>query len=161
MHNKLYERYIIPVLSNMDDVALDELNSNNLVSGYLKEIRSPLFVFRNKEIKDAVINRFYWCVLKLYTETDAIKNNSNYIAVRYKDGSGHSKNNRNITAKNIIPNESRLKLHIADTQEKTVHGLIATMSELPMLPADEMLLKFKRLTEITQLCAKKVGTRCY
>ena len=136
MHSKYYEQYVKPVLSNMDDVALGELNANNLAHNYLEQIRNPRFVFRNKNTKQIVIHQIYWCVLNLYSQTGFLKQNTNKT---------------DDVCANI--NNSRLKLSVKQGQEKNVCFLLEEMSGLPLLPVEEMLLGFTKLTQIAQLGA--------
>lgn len=133
MPNKHYEHYIKPVLSNMDNIALDELNINNLAHDYLEQIRSPRFRFHNKHTQQIIIHQLYWCILGLYTQTSFFRHNVNDVCTN--------------------ANNNRLKLSVTQGQEKNVRALVAELSDLPLLPVDEMLLGFTQLTQIAQLGA--------
>ena len=170
-YNKYYEHYITPVLSNLDNTALERLNNDILAHEYLQQMRSSRFRFKNKASREIMISQLYWCVLRLYSNTNFMcqtkaqvpddicttidsKTGKCTLPKRYRSvlRINYDKNKGYYGIVNT-PSHNNLKIKIAKGQGNNARALIDELSGLPLLPIEEMLLGFKKLGQIAELVA--------
>lgn len=173
-YNKIYEHYITPVLSKLDDFALNELNNDILARDFLLQMRNPRFRFKHKATRETIIQQFYWCVLKLYSKTGFMNRNAIEIPddicetidaktgkcslpARYRSILKIHHGPTGYYGTLNMPNGSGLKMDVVRGQENIARALIEELSDLPLLSVDEMLLGFQKLGDVAKLVVAPNG----
>ena len=169
-YNKIYEHYITPVLSNLDNFALNELYNDNLARDFLNQIRSPRFRFKRRAIRETIIQQLYWCVLQLYSNTRLMNHNATNtldnicatvdaktgkcnLPARYRSILKIHRGPKGYYGTLNMQNDGGLTIDVIHGQENIARALIEELSDLPLLSVDEMLVGFQKLGKIAKLAA--------